>query len=144
MFHEHKCKSQNENLTSFSWHKFSDAFLMKCPTYLQKFQKVIGFRPPTEFLTKENVINPQNYNSDPNSSNHFPSSSSNLLNPTCWNICQLDENCIGYVLSISTYECFGVSIIDENDGFQKLVASNDFLIADPNAIYFEKVCLSGR
>lgn len=124
--------------------EFSGALIMKCPTYLQNFQKVIGFRPPTDFLTKENVIHPQNYDSvDPNSSNSFPSST-NLLNPTCWNICQLDENCIGYVLSISTYECFGVSIIDVDDVYQKLVASNEFLIADPNAIYFEKVCLTGQ
>lgn len=118
---------------------------MNCPSYSQKFQKVIGYRPPTEYLTRENVINTQNYYPDDPATlpSHF-TSSSNLLNPTCWSICQLDENCIGYVLSISTYECFRVSILDRNDGYQKLMTSNDFLIADQNAIYFEKVCLSGQ
>lgn len=108
---------------------------MKCPAYLQKFQKTIGYRPPTEFLTKESLAS---------SENSFHASDSNLLNPTCWNICQIDENCIGYVLSISTFECFGVSIFGGNDVYEQKLVSDDFLIADSNAIYFQKVCLTGQ
>ncbi|XP_055849800.1 uncharacterized protein LOC129914525 [Episyrphus balteatus] len=109
--------------------KLNYALLLKCPVYQLHFQKIVGFRPPAELMTEGNVL----YAADP--TNPF-----DLINPICWDLCKQDENCLSYILNLDTNQCFGFSIFELSNLYQQ--SGQDIeLIADNNAIYFEKTCL---
>lgn len=109
--------------------KLNCALLLKCPVYQLHFQKIVGFRPSVDFMTENNIL----YAADP--ANPF-----DLINPICWDLCKQDENCLSYILNLDTNQCFGFSIFDMSNLYHKLGQEIE-LIADTNAIYFEKTCL---
>ncbi|XP_055903284.1 uncharacterized protein LOC129939332 [Eupeodes corollae] len=109
--------------------KLNFALLLKCPIYQLHFQKIVGFRPSTDVMTEKNIL----YSADPE--NPF-----DLINPICWDLCKQDENCLSYILILDTNQCFGFSIFDLSNLYQQMGQDLE-LIADTNAIYFEKTCL---
>lgn len=109
--------------------KLNYALLLKCPIYQLHFQKIVGSRPSSDLMTEQNLLYAAN-----------PANPIELINPICWDLCKQDENCLSYTLILDTNQCFGLSIFTLSNLYQKL--GQDFeLIADTNAIYFEKTCL---
>jgi len=100
-------------------------------------QKIIGFRPPLELMTTRNLIFSQQ---------NFKSTVNNTKVPTseiCWTICNADVDCIAYVHLIDTDDCYGYSYVERSDRFVE-IGQELSLVADANAIFYEKTCLNGK
>lgn len=124
-------------------------------------QKIVGFRPPLEYLTERNLIYaPANNYKDRNriardgyaiidslqqqqmqndSIANFETTASSM----CWRICNNDDACIAYVHLLDTNECYGYSYFERINNY--MAVGNELpLVADGEAIFYEKTCLKGR
>ncbi|TMW51793.1 hypothetical protein DOY81_003131 [Sarcophaga bullata] len=118
-------------------------------------QKIVGFRPPLEYLTERNIIYaPTNNYKDRNriarDGYTIDELQSKVQNATpineattssmCWQICNEDDACIAYVHLLDTHECYGYSYFERAINYMA-VGSELPLVADGEAIFYEKTCL---
>lgn len=61
------------------------------------------------------------------------------VNFMCANMCKNEPLCAGYAIYFDNNECYGY--MNEND---KEIDHLQELIRDTNAVYFRKICLSGK
>ncbi|XP_067618989.1 uncharacterized protein [Eurosta solidaginis] len=139
-----------------SLHINCHAILLKCPLYQMHLQKIVGFRPPLEYLTAQNLIYSPAYNfKDRNrhkrQSNNIAAGVTDVYNPAqkvasatassiCWRICNDDNDCIAYVHLLDTNECYGYSYFERTPHYLA-IASELPLVADAEAVFYEKTCL---
>uniref|UniRef100_A0A1I8NR90 ZP domain-containing protein n=1 Tax=Stomoxys calcitrans TaxID=35570 RepID=A0A1I8NR90_STOCA len=137
-----------------------NAILLKCPLYQMHLQKIVGFRPPIEYLKDRNLIysphgNYKEHNrytregypiteaqlqeqrsQSVNGSLRFESTASS----ECWRICNEDDACLAYVHLLDVNECYGYSFFEKNPNY--MAVGNDLpLVADGEAVFYEKTCL---
>ncbi|XP_075147853.1 uncharacterized protein LOC142221881 [Haematobia irritans] len=138
-----------------------NGILLKCPLYQMHLQKIVGFRPPIEYLKDHNLIySPpsNNYrehnrytrdgypitdaqlqyqrNQPVNGSLRFE----NTASSECRRICSEDDACLAYVHLLDVDECYGYSFFERNANF--MAVGNDLpLVADGEAVFYEKTCL---
>ena len=120
-------------------------------------QKIVGFRPPLEYLTERNIIYaPTNNYKDRNRISRdgytIDELQAKVQNATaiheatassmCWQICTEDDACIAYVHLLDTNECYGYSYFERANNYMA-VGSELPLVADVEAIFYEKTCLKG-
>lgn len=123
-------------------------------------QKIVGFRPPLEYLTERNLIYaPANNYKDRNriarDGYTIISNQQQMQNVTnapsyeatassmCWQICNDDDACIAYVHLLDTNECYGYSYFERLDNY--MAVGNELpLVADVEAVFYEKTCLRGK
>jgi len=111
------------------------ALLLKCPLHQLQLQKIVGFRPPLEYLNEGNLI-------------YGPEMASNFkeelpVSQVCWRICNEDPDCIAYVHLLDTDECHGYSYFERTSRY--LAISGELpLVADGEAVFYEKTCLRGE
>lgn len=61
----------------------------------------------------------------------------------CWRICNEDPDCIAYVHLLDTDECHGYSYFERTSRY--LAISGELpLVADSEAVFYEKTCLRGE
>ncbi|KNC34908.1 hypothetical protein FF38_11073 [Lucilia cuprina] len=131
-----------------------NALLLKCPLYQMHLQKIVGFRPPLEYLTERNLIYaPANNYKDRNRiardgysindnlmENNTAANFETTVSSMCWRICNDDDACIAYVHLLDTHECYGYSYFERIDNY--MAVGNELpLVADGEAIFYEKTCL---
>ncbi|XP_053946811.1 uncharacterized protein LOC128855704 [Anastrepha ludens] len=131
------------------------ALLLKCPLYQMHLQKIVGFRPPLEYLTAQNLIYSPAYNfkdrnrhrregysivgaTDGQSQN--PAIASDTASAICWRMCNEDSDCMAYVHLLDTNECYGYSYFERSQRYQA-IANELPLVADAEALFYEKTCL---
>ncbi|XP_073815455.1 uncharacterized protein [Musca autumnalis] len=136
-----------------------NALILECPLYQMHLQKIVGFRPPLEYMTVRNLMyKPTNSNyKDRNryTRDGYPLLNSQtpppLLNNSilqfqstasseCWSICNKDDTCFAYVHLLDTNECYGYSYLKRSDIYMA-VGNNLPLVADGEAVFYEKTCL---
>lgn len=122
-------------------------------------QKIVGFRPTLEYLTERNLIYaPANSYREHHriardgyttidSHQKVQNTTGPNFEPTessiCWQICSDDDACIAYVHLLDTNECYGYSYFDRTDNY--MAVGNELpLVADGEAIFYEKTCLRGE
>ncbi|EDW98093.2 uncharacterized protein LOC6537840 [Drosophila yakuba] len=115
----------------------SVALLLKCPLHQLQLQKIVGFRPPLEYLSEGNrIYGPEmvaNFK-DHNRDQELP------VSQVCWRICNEDPDCIAYVHLLDTDECHGYSYFERTARY--LAISGELpLVADGEAVFYEKTCL---
>lgn len=124
-------------------------------------QKIVGFRPPLEYLTQRNLIyeptsnykdrnrytregypppvNQPQLSFEQNGTFKFETTTSSA----CWRICNEDDACLAYVHLLDTNECYGYSFFERTSNY--MAVGNDLpLVADGEAIFYEKTCLKGK
>ncbi|KAH8417546.1 hypothetical protein KR222_001704, partial [Zaprionus bogoriensis] len=120
------------------------ALLLKCPLHQMQLQKIVGFRPPLDYLSERNLI----YGS-PIASNFKDRDRRNgdygLLDEppaslVCWRTCSEDPDCIAYVHLLDTDECYGYSYFERNARYLPITDELP-LVADGEAMFYEKTCL---
>ncbi|XP_011184754.1 uncharacterized protein LOC105213550 isoform X1 [Zeugodacus cucurbitae] len=131
------------------------ALLLKCPLYQMRLQKIVGFRPPLEYLTAQNLIYSPAYNfKDRNrhrresysiigatdGQSHELAIASETASAICWRLCNEDSDCIAYVHLLDSNECYGYSYIERQPRYQA-IANELPLVADAEAVFYEKTCL---
>uniref|UniRef100_W8BCC6 Uncharacterized protein n=1 Tax=Ceratitis capitata TaxID=7213 RepID=W8BCC6_CERCA len=131
------------------------ALLLKCPLYQMHLQKIVGFRPPLEYLSEQNLIYSPAYNFKDR--NRYRRESYTILGATdgpsqeltiasetasafCWRICNEDSDCIAYVHLLDTNECYGYTYFERTPRYQA-IANELPLVADAEAVFYEKTCL---
>ncbi|XP_036224675.2 uncharacterized protein [Bactrocera oleae] len=131
------------------------ALLLKCPLYQMRLQKIVGFRPPLEYLTEQNLIYSPAYNFKDR--NRYRRESYSVVGATdgqshelaiafetasaiCWRLCNEDSDCIAYVHLLDTNECYGYSYFERQPRYQA-IANELPLVADAEAVFYEKSCL---
>lgn len=128
-------------------------------------QKIVGFRPPLEYLTERNLIyapptsnykDRNRYARDgyPIMDQHIsdddlaPGNATTLrfestTSSECWRICNQDDACLAYVHLLDTNECYGYSFFEKSSNY--MAVGNDLpLVADGEAVFYEKTCLKGK
>ncbi|XP_016990097.1 uncharacterized protein LOC108052253 [Drosophila rhopaloa] len=111
----------------------SVALLLKCPLHQLQLQKIVGFRPPLEYLNEGNLIN------GPEMASNFKDQEL-PVSQVCWRICNEDPDCIAYVHLLDTDECHGYSYFERTSRY--LAISGELpLVADGEAVFYEKTCL---
>ncbi|XP_036346472.1 uncharacterized protein LOC118755754 [Rhagoletis pomonella] len=133
----------------------SDALLLKCPLYQMHLQKIVGFRPPLEYLTTQNLIYSPAYNFKDRNRHRRESYSivgapegerqelaiaSDTASAICWRMCSEDSDCIAYVHLLDSNECYGYSYFERTTRYQA-IADELPLVADAEAVFYEKTCL---
>lgn len=118
----------------------SVALLLKCPLHQLQLQKIVGFRPPLEYLNADNrIYGPEmvsNFKTR-NGQQELP------VSQVCWRICNEDPDCIAYVHLLDTDECHGYSYFERTSRY--LAISGELpLVADGEAVFYEKTCLRGE
>ncbi|XP_017003063.2 uncharacterized protein [Drosophila takahashii] len=113
----------------------SVALLLKCPLHQLQLQKIVGFRPPLEYLNEGNLIyGPEMLGTGTFGDQELPASQ------VCWRICNEDPDCIAYVHLLDTDECHGYSYFERTSRY--LAISGELpLVADGEAVFYEKTCL---
>jgi len=116
------------------------ALLLKCPLHQLQLQKIVGFRPPLEYLNADNrIYGPEmvsNFKTR-NGQQELP------VSQVCWRICNEDPDCIAYVHLLDTDECHGYSYFERTSRY--LAISGELpLVADGEAVFYEKTCLRGE
>uniref|UniRef100_A0A0K8VDD1 Apple domain-containing protein n=1 Tax=Bactrocera latifrons TaxID=174628 RepID=A0A0K8VDD1_BACLA len=129
--------------------------LLKCPLYQMRLQKIVGFRPPLEYLTEQNLIYAPTYNfKDRNrhrregysvvgatdGQSHELAIACETASAICWRLCNEDSDCIAYVHLLDTNECYGYTYFDRQPRYQA-IANELPLVADAEAVFYEKTCL---
>uniref|UniRef100_A0A1I8NAG5 ZP domain-containing protein n=1 Tax=Musca domestica TaxID=7370 RepID=A0A1I8NAG5_MUSDO len=145
--------------TTIQWKCLNcNALILQCPLYQMHLQKIVGFRPPLEYMTEHNLIyKPDNHYKDRhryardgypimdqqtpppllnNSVLQFQSTASS----ECWRICSNDDGCLAYVHLLDTNECYGYSYFERSQMYMA-VGNNLPLVADGEAVFYEKTCL---
>ncbi|KAL9900858.1 uncharacterized protein ACN427_007865 [Glossina fuscipes fuscipes] len=152
-------------LTKFN----TTAILLKCPLYQMHLQKIVGFRPPSDYMRPENLLKPPlNYNNNNNiaqnrykregyttletSNSRFQQQPQQEQNNTmhhkyedttsmkCWRICNQDNACIAYVHLLDTNECYGYTYFERIPNLMTIIDELP-LVTDTEAIFYEKTCL---
>ncbi|KAH8310962.1 hypothetical protein KR044_003587, partial [Drosophila immigrans] len=123
----------------------ADALLLKCPLHQLQLQKIVGFRPPLEYLSERNLIyatpTASNFKDRDRRSGDFAASSNEPpASQICWRSCNEDPDCIAYVHLLDTDECYGYSYFERNSRYLP-IADELPLIADGEAMFYEKTCL---
>ncbi|XP_023035682.1 uncharacterized protein LOC6650622 [Drosophila willistoni] len=115
------------------------ALLLKCPLHQMQLQKIVGFRPPLEYLSDSNLIyappTASNFKDRDRLGDDEPPASQ-----MCWRSCNNDPDCMAYVLLLDTNECYGYSYF-ERTGRYMAIADELPLVTDGEAIFYEKICL---
>lgn len=123
-----------------------------------RLQKIVGFRPPLEYLTEQNLIYSPAYNFKDR--NRYRRESYSVVGATdgqshelaiafetasaiCWRLCNEDSDCIAYVHLLDTNECYGYSYFERQPRYQA-IANELPLVADAEAVFYEKSCLKGE
>ncbi|KAH8273192.1 hypothetical protein KR018_012323, partial [Drosophila ironensis] len=110
------------------------ALLLQCPLHQLQLQKIVGFRPPLEFMDEGNLIYSPALAKDRNRQDELPASQ------VCWRICDEDPDCIAYVHLLDTNQCYGFSYFERSSRF--LAISGELpLVADAESVFYEKTCL---
>ena len=107
--------------------------------YRLHFEKVLGYRPlATDASTAENSI----YNRN-NLLYHETVKNDSLVsvNLECWKLCKSNIECLGYILFYNTSDCYSLT---PNQRQMDLDNESTKLVADVNAVYFQKICLNGE
>ncbi|XP_060650346.1 uncharacterized protein LOC132787362 [Drosophila nasuta] len=123
----------------------NDALLLKCPLHQMQLQKIVGFRPPLEYLSERNLIyatpTASNFKDrDRRSGDYGKSTADPPASLICWRSCNEDPDCIAYVHLLDTDECYGYSYFERNSRYLP-IADELPLIADGEAMFYEKTCL---
>uniref|UniRef100_A0A1A9X2J2 Apple domain-containing protein n=1 Tax=Glossina brevipalpis TaxID=37001 RepID=A0A1A9X2J2_9MUSC len=150
------------------------AILLKCPLHQMHLQKIVGFRPPNDYLRPENLLKPPlNHNNNnknnieqnrykrdgytalESSNSHFqqpPQEQQQQQNNTkqhkyedttstkCWRFCNQDNACIAYVHLLNSNECYGYTYFESIPDLMTIVDELP-LVADNEAVFYEKTCL---
>lgn len=106
---------------------------MSCPLYSTHFQKIIGYKPTIVSLSSTSLIYKGIERYSPPMA----------INDYCYKICQQDNCCFSYVLYFNVSECYGFTKCSQTNNYE-LLKDEFLLVADNNAIYFEKFCMSGK
>ncbi|XP_023171045.2 uncharacterized protein LOC111599595 [Drosophila hydei] len=126
----------------------SDALLLKCPLHQLQLQKIVGFRPPLEYLSERNLIYAppiaSNFKDRDRRSGDYGLGERQLdeqpASHLCWRSCNEDPDCIAYVHLLDTDECYGYSYFERSSRY--LPIGHDLpLVADGEAMFYEKTCL---
>ncbi|XP_030369820.1 uncharacterized protein LOC115620630 [Scaptodrosophila lebanonensis] len=132
----------------------SAALLLKCPLHLLQLQKIVGFRPPLDYLSARNLIyapptasnfkdrNRRSGAPNPYQDEDYHSRDENEppASELCWRSCNEDPDCIAYVHLLDTNECYGYSYFERTARY--LAISDELaLVADAEAVFYEKTCL---
>ncbi|KAH8251861.1 hypothetical protein KR038_009828 [Drosophila bunnanda] len=119
------------------------ALLLQCPLHQLQLQKIVGFRPPLEYLNEDNLINvppPGRNFKDANRERAHGQEQDLPVSQICWRICNEDPDCIAYVHLLDTDECHGYSYFERTSRY--LAISGELpLVADTEAVFYEKTCL---
>lgn len=127
-----------------------DALLLKCPLHQLQLQKIVGFRPPLEYLSERNLIYAppiaSNFKDRDRRSGDYGLGERQLdeqpASHLCWRSCNEDPDCIAYVHLLDTDECYGYSYFERSSRY--LPIGHDLpLVADGEAMFYEKTCLRG-
>ncbi|KAM8703838.1 hypothetical protein ACLKA7_008464 [Drosophila subpalustris] len=125
----------------------SDALLLKCPLHQMQLQKIVGFRPPLDYLSERNLIyapptvsnfkDRDRRSGDYGLPEYLPSPPASQI---CWRSCNEDPDCIAYVHLLDTDECYGYSYFERNSRYLPITDELS-LVADGEAMFYEKTCL---
>ncbi|EDV95054.1 GH23882 [Drosophila grimshawi] len=128
----------------------SDALLLKCPLHQLQLQKIVGFRPPLDYLSERNLIYAppiaSNFKDRDRRSGNYRLGVDNAddeqqpASEVCWRSCNEDPDCIAYVHLLDTNECYGYSYFERNARYLA-IADELPLVADAEAMFYEKSCL---
>ncbi|XP_061393761.1 uncharacterized protein LOC133329251 [Musca vetustissima] len=137
------------------------ALTLQCPLYQMHLQKIVGFRPPLEYMTASNLfyspaksnyknrnrytrdgypINFEDQRTPPPLLNNSVLQFQSTTSSECWRICNRDDTCFAYVHLLDTNECYGYSYLKRSDMYMA-VGNNLPLLADGEAVFYEKTCL---
>ncbi|XP_017103385.2 uncharacterized protein [Drosophila bipectinata] len=123
----------------------ADALLLQCPLHQMQLQKIVGFRPPLEYLGEGNLIyappaTPATNFKDRSRREGQDRQDETPASQVCWRICNEDPDCIAYVHLLDTDECHGYSYFERSSRY--LPISGELpLVADAEAVFYEKTCL---
>lgn len=120
-------------------------------------QKVLGFRPPPDYLTNDNTIYTpslkstgiyrwqQAINFTVRQQEQQPKLEQQMTDSfMCWHICNTDDACIAYVHLIGRRICYGFTYFSGTKSYKKIDNSVLPLVSDPDAVFYEKSCLKGN
>lgn len=108
-----------------------------------QLQKIVGFRPPSDYLSERNLIY-----ASPIANNFKDRDRRNVdqeqppASLICWRSCNEDPDCIAYVHLLDTDECYGYSHFERNARYLPMTDELP-LVADSEAMFYEKTCLRG-
>lgn len=108
-----------------------------------QLQKIVGFRPPSDYLSERNLIY-----ASPIANNFKDRDRRNVdqeqppASLICWRSCNDDPDCIAYVHLLDTDECYGYSYFERNARYLPMTDELP-LVADSEAMFYEKTCLRG-
>lgn len=108
-----------------------------------QLQKIVGFRPPSDYLSERNLIY-----ASPIANNFKDRDRRNVdkeqppASLICWRSCNEDPDCIAYVHLLDTDECYGYSYFERNARYLPMTDELP-LVADSEAMFYEKTCLRG-
>ncbi|XP_030563683.1 uncharacterized protein LOC115764648 [Drosophila novamexicana] len=128
----------------------SDALLLKCPLHQLQLQKIVGFRPPIDYLSERNLIYAppiaSNFKDRDRRSDDYGLDyavrvpDEQPASQLCWRSCNEDPDCIAYVHLLDTNECYGYSYFERNSRYLPITDELP-LVADAEAMFYEKSCL---
>lgn len=148
MFGSQSCAAFVVDIPLF--HYIVDALLLKCPLHQLQLQKIVGFRPPLEYLSERNLIYAppivSNFKDRDRRSGDYGlgerTPDEQPASQLCWRSCNEDPDCIAYVHLLDTDECYGYSYFERSSRY--LPIGHDLpLVADGEAMFYEKTCLRG-
>lgn len=124
----------------------ADALLLQCPLHQMQLQKIVGFRPPLEYMGEDNLIYAppstptSNFKDRNRREGRHDRQDETPASQVCWHICTEDPDCIAYVHLLDTDECHGYSYFERSSRY--LPISGELpLVADGEAVFYEKTCL---
>ncbi|EDV42528.1 uncharacterized protein Dana_GF18034 [Drosophila ananassae] len=124
----------------------ADALLLQCPLHQMQLQKIVGFRPPLEYMGEDNLIYAppstptSNFKDRNRREGRQDRQDETPASQVCWRICNEDPDCIAYVHLLDTDECHGYSYFERSSRY--LPISGELpLVADGEAVFYEKTCL---
>lgn len=108
-----------------------------------QLQKIVGFRPPLEYLSERNLIYASpivnNFKDRDRRNAAMEQPPASLV---CWRSCNEDPDCIAYVHLLDTDECYGYSYFERNARYLPITDELP-LVADGEAMFYEKTCMRG-
>jgi len=114
-----------------------------------QLQKIVGSRPPVDYLSERNLIyappTVSNFKDRDRRSGDYglpeevPGPPASQI---CWRSCNEDPDCIAYVHLLDVDECYGYSYFERNSRYLPITDELP-LVADGEAMFYEKTCLRG-
>lgn len=147
-----------------------DGLQLECPLTQMHLEKIVGFRPPDDYLlTEQNLMYAARFSSIEEATtitalantnhekavNHFYRMESEAEDETlmlttsaiCRLLCQKDEACIAYVHLLVADECYGYTFLptkpENNNHYLRIEGGDVPLMADVTSIFYQKTCLKG-